>query len=135
MMVIGSIYMMWIGFGLARSTVVVGPVERARRRSAIGIVWQALATALLNPKAWLFVMAVFPQFLRAEFGPFWAQALALGAITVVVQGVVYGSLGLLAAKGRDALVASPGITIWIGRAAGWMLIGIASLVLVDAFAS
>ncbi len=135
MMVAGSAYMMWIGFGLARSTVVVGAVGQTRQRSSLAIVGQALTTALLNPKAWLFVMAVFPQFLRAEFGPFWIQALALGAITVVVQAAVYGSLGLIAAKGQDALVGNPSLTIWIGRAAGWMLVAIAGLVLIDALLS
>ena len=36
----------------------------------------------------------------------------------VLQALVYGGLAFAAAKGRDALVSKPKITIWIGRAAG-----------------
>jgi threonine/homoserine/homoserine lactone efflux protein len=129
MTVIGSAYMMWIGFSLVRSSVVVGSVERAAQRSARAIVLQALLTSILNPKAWLFVMAVFPQFMRAENGPFWVQGLALGLITVVVQSAVYGGLGLAAARGRDALVSNPALTVRIGRSAGWLLVAVAGYML------
>jgi hypothetical protein len=37
---------------------------------------------------------------------------------VVVQGLVYGGLGLAAAKSRDALTGYPGVTTLIGRGAG-----------------
>jgi len=131
MLIVGSLYMMWIGIGLARSSVVVGTIGQTKAGSDLALVGQALLTALLNPKAWLFVLAVFPQFLRSEYGPVWAQALALGGITVAVQAAVYGSVGLLAAKGGEALASSPRATIAIGRAAGWLLVGIAGLVLVD----
>lgn len=131
MILIGSAYMIWVGIGLVRSTIVVDAVGRAKQRSDGAIVAQALLTAILNPKAWLFVMAVFPQFIRAENGPFWMQGLALGVITVVVQGAVYGGLALAAARGRDALTTNPKVTIWIGRAAGWLLVAIAAYALAN----
>lgn len=82
-------------------------------------------TCLLNPKAWMFVLAVFPQFIRPAQGPVWPQALAMGAITVAVQFAVYGGTALMAARGRDALVSNPGLTIWAGRLAGMVLVAAA----------
>ena len=50
---------------------------------------------------------------------------------MAVQGVVYGALGLMAARGRDALLAKPMATIWVGRAAGALLIASAVYVLLQ----
>ena len=86
---------------------------------------QGLVTCLLNPKAYLFVLAVFPQFMRPEYGPIWSQALVLGIMTVTMQFVIYGALALAAGKGRDALVGNPGVTIWIGRGAGALFVVVA----------
>lgn len=122
MLVIGSAYMAWIGVSLMRSRVTVGDVGPVRLRSFWGIGAQGLMTCLMNPKAWMFVMAVYPQFLAPGFGPIWPQAVVLGVITVTVQAVVYGGLALAAARGRDVLVSSPALTIWTGRAAGAVLV-------------
>lgn len=86
---------------------------------------QGFVTCLLNPKAWMFVLAVFPQFLRPAQGPIWPQALAMAAITVAAQFAIYGGLALMAARGRAALVSSPGLTIWTSRVAGMGLVGAA----------
>ena len=111
-------YMAWIGVTLLRSTITVDTIPGTRRRPNVVAFRQGLVTALLNPKAYLFVLAVFPQFIRPVYGPLWRQTLALGVITVLTQAVVYGALAFAAAKGRDALVGNPSVTIWIGRGAG-----------------
>ncbi len=46
-------------------------------------------------------------------------------MTVMVQLLIYGGLALAAARGRDAIVGRPRLTIWIGRSAGVMLMAIA----------
>lgn len=131
MLVIGSAYMIWIGYTLARSAIVIDGIEASKLHRTARIFTQGLITCLLNPKAWLFILAVYPQFMRPEYGPFWQQALVMGALTLVLQAAVYGGLALAAAKGRDALVSKPEITIWIGRAAGWLPMAVAALLLVD----
>ncbi len=131
MLVIGSAYMIWIGYTLARSAIVIDGIEASKLHRTARIFGQGLITCLLNPKAWLFILAVYPQFMRPEYGPFWQQALVMGALTLMLQAAVYGGLALVAAKGRDALVSKPEITIWIGRAAGWLLMAVAALLLVD----
>lgn len=48
-----------------------------------------MLTCLLNPKAYLFMFAVFPQFLRPEAGGIWLQATILGTIIAATQFSVY----------------------------------------------
>ncbi len=135
MLVIGSGYMIWIGYTLARSAIVIDGIEASKLHRTARIFTQGLITCLLNPKAWLFILAVYPQFMRPEYGPFWRQALVMGALTLMLQGLVYGGLAFAAARGRDALVSKPEITIWIGRAAGWLLVAVAALMLMEGWRS
>lgn len=135
MLVIGSAYMIWIGYTLARSAIVIDGIEASKLHRTTRIFTQGLITCLLNPKAWLFILAVYPQFMRPEYGPFWRQALVMGALTMVLQAAVYGGLAVAAARGRDALVSKPKITIWIGRAAGWLLVAVAALMLLEGWRS
>lgn len=118
MILIGAAYMAWIGFTLLRSAITVDAIGKANTRSNWVAFRQGTVTCLLNPKAYLFVLAVYPQFLRPEFGPIWSQALVMGALSVTMQFLVYGALALAAGRGRDALVGNPAATIWIGRGAG-----------------
>jgi threonine/homoserine/homoserine lactone efflux protein len=132
MLLAGSLYMLWIGFSLLRSTIEVHSVGKAARRSTPAIFMQGLATCILNPKAWLFVLAVFPQFMKPEYGPIGLQALVMGAMTVAVQMTVYGGLALAAGKGREALTGHPAATVLIGRAAGLLLMAAAVFALWEA---
>lgn len=135
MLLVGTAYMIWIGFTLARSAIVIDGIEASRLHRPVRIFVQGLITCLLNPKAWAFILATYPQFMRPEYGSFWRQALVMGALTIFLQALIYGGLALAAAKGRDALVAQPGITIWIGRAAGWLLVAVAVLMLIEGWRS
>ncbi|MEO5808260.1 LysE family translocator [Devosia sp.] len=123
----GAAYMAWIGYTLLRSSIHVDAVGRADSRSLWRAFRQGTVTCLLNPKAYLFVFAVYPQFIRAEFGPIWSQALVLAALGVIMQLAIYGSLALAAGKSRDFLVSGPQVTIWIGRGVGAFFIVAAAL--------
>lgn len=125
MLVAGALYMIWIGVSLARSSIVMGAVTGSTAPSSVTIFAQAVVTCILNPKAWLFVLAVYPQFIRPAFGPLWSQALVIGIMVAAVQFAVYGGLGLLAAQGRNAFANKPHFTIWSGRIAGILLIAAA----------
>ena len=47
---------------------------------------RALTTSLLNPKAYIFMLAIFPQFLRPGQGPLWVQSGVLAGITALTAG-------------------------------------------------
>jgi threonine/homoserine/homoserine lactone efflux protein len=125
MILIGAAYMAWIGWTLLRSSITVDSIGQASTRSDWVAFRQGTITCLLNPKAYLFVLAVMPQFVRPEYGPIWSQALVMGTMTVVMQFLIYGGLALAAGKGRDALIGNPQATIWIGRGAGALFIAAA----------
>ncbi|THF56078.1 LysE family translocator [Ollibium composti] len=132
MLVVGSLYMAWIGISLLRSTIEVRSVGTAARRPPAGIFLQGLLTCILNPKAWLFVLAVFPQFMKPEYGPIGLQALVMGTMTVTVQLAVYGGLALAAGQSREALTGHPAATVLLGRGAGALLVSAAGFALWEA---
>ena len=129
MLLAGAAYMIWIGFTLIRSSITVDPIAATKARSPIAIFAQAIVTCILNPKAWLFVLAVYPQFIRPTFGPLWSQALVIGVMVAAMQFTVYGGLGLMAAQGREAMTGNPAFTIWSGRIAGLLLVAAAAFTL------
>ncbi len=125
MLFAGAAYMAWIGVTLIRHSITIEAVGSSKTRSAWVAFRQGAVTCLLNPKAYLFVVAVFPQFIRPHYGPVWSQALVMGVMTVLTQLGVYGSVALAAARSRDFLVSSPGATSFAGRAAGLLFIAVA----------
>jgi threonine/homoserine/homoserine lactone efflux protein len=136
LILIGSAcYMGWIGYTLLRSSITVSSIgdrDAGSLRAAFG---QGFITCILNPKAYVFVLAVYPQFIQAKYGPVWAQALVMGILTFFTQMIVYGGLGLAAAKSRDLLTSKPQATIAIGRGAGAVFIAVAALTLWHALAA
>ncbi|WP_457281787.1 LysE family translocator [Polaromonas sp. P5_D5] len=122
MLVAGSLYIAWIGWSLMRSTSVFGALPDIEPPSPWRTFRQAALTCLLNPKAYLFMLAIFPQFLRLEYGSLWVQAVALGLIIAITQSGVYGSLALAAAGTRRWLAQRPGASVAMARAVGAVLI-------------
>ncbi|WP_113439450.1 LysE family translocator [Rhizobium cremeum] len=129
LVVAGALYMMWIGLSLAKSAITIGTVDGTGRSTLAATFRRAMTTCLLNPKAYLFVIAVYPQFLKPTYGPILAQGLVLGLMTMAVQGLVYGAVALAGDRARHALAGQPAMTIWIGRAAGALLIVAAAFTL------
>jgi len=125
LLVLGAAYVAFIGWQLFRSSIVIGDVDGLERHGLATRFRQGALTSLMNPKAYLFMLAVFPQFLRPEFGPLWRQTLIMLLMVWATQLAVYGGLALAAAKSRAALVGSPAATRLIGRAAGVLLVAIA----------
>lgn len=122
MLLAGSLYIAWIGWSLTRSTSVFGGLPALEESPPWRTFRQAALTCLLNPKAYLFMLAIFPQFLRLEYGSLWVQAVALGLIIALTQTGVYGSLALAAAGARQWLADRPGASVVMARAVGAVLI-------------
>jgi threonine/homoserine/homoserine lactone efflux protein len=122
----GAAYMAWIGWTLVKSSITVSSLGQNGAASLRQAFMQGLITCVLNPKAYMFTLAVYPQFMLPRYGPVWAQALVMGVITITTQGLIYGGLGLAAAKSRDFLMGYPAVTIWIGRVAGALFLTVAA---------
>jgi threonine/homoserine/homoserine lactone efflux protein len=127
MLFVGAAYMAWIGVSLVRSSITVSAVGATLNRSNWVAFRQGAVTCILNPKAYLFVLSVFPQFMRPQYGSLWSQAMVMGTMIVLTQLGIYGGLALLASQSRDFLVTRPGATTFVGRAAGYLFLGVAVL--------
>lgn len=122
----GAIYIAWIGISLLRTSSGFGFHHgNAIAGSEWATVRRGALTCLMNPKAYLFMLAVFPQFLRAEYGPLWMQALELWLIIAATQLVVYGAVAMAAAQTRGWLTRKPAAGIAASRAIGGVLVAAA----------
>ena len=128
LLVAGAVYVAWIGLSLVRSGVLFDAGTGNSGRVALPTAYRrGMLTNLLNPKAYAFMLAVFPQFVRREWGPVWLQAALLGAIIVATQFSVYGAVVLTAARARGWLAARPRALAWRGRSVGLLLFVVALL--------
>jgi threonine/homoserine/homoserine lactone efflux protein len=97
MLLAGSFYIAWIGWSLFRGATALDEVTEGAPKTLTATFTGAFLTCLLNPKAYVFMLAIFPQFIRKEYGTMAAQAFALGSIIAVTQFAVYGAMVLGAA--------------------------------------
>ncbi|MGN6112987.1 MAG: LysE family translocator [Luteimonas sp.] len=141
MLLAGAAYIAWIGVSLLRPAPAPSPGDAGRgasasarapdppvpgARSPAAAFRQGVVTCLLNPKAYLFMLAVFPQFLQPAPGTLWLQVAVLWLVIAANQAAVYGGLALLAGQVRDWLVRRPAAGAFGARAVGVLLLGVAA---------
>lgn len=123
----GAAYIAWMGYGLLRSDSIFHPAPGAEAMSDSVIFRRALTTSLLNPKAYIFMLAIFPQFLRPGQGPLWVQSGVLDGITALTQLGVYGALAVAASGASGWFAAHPAAATVAARIMGLLLIATAVL--------
>jgi threonine/homoserine/homoserine lactone efflux protein len=121
----GALYIAWIGMSLMRGESSFGLHPDTRLRSRAATFRQGVLTSLLNPKAYLFMLAIFPQFLRPEYGLIWLQALVMWLIIAINQLCVYGGVALMADRARSWLQGKPAAGMMATRCVGAVLIAAA----------
>lgn len=121
----GAAYVAWIGVGIWNSGGAFLPAVDAAPLSRWVIFRRGAWTCLLNPKAYLFMLAVVPQFMRREYGPLWSQAVAMGAVIAFTQLAVYGLLACTAGGAQGWLAARPELGKAVGRGVGALLVAMA----------
>jgi threonine/homoserine/homoserine lactone efflux protein len=134
-LVAGALYVAWMGIGLWRSPATLAEVHEGASRPVHRTFLRAIATCLLNPKAYVFMVAVFPQFVRPADGNLLAQGLALGVIVAVTQVLVYGSVAIGASGLRSGLKRSVGTQVWVARGVALLLVGTAVWALWQGFSA
>lgn len=121
MLLAGAAYVAWLGVGLWRASggpdSDATPVRVSTSKSYRG----ALLTSLLNPKAYLFTLALVPQFVHPARGGFWLQVAQLTAITNATQAAVYGVLAVAASRGSERWDAKPSERRVVMRVVGAVL--------------
>ncbi|MYM28183.1 LysE family transporter [Duganella sp. CY15W] len=127
MLLAGAAYIAWMGYQLLRSDSIFHPTAGAEAMADAVIFRRALTTSLLNPKAYIFMLAIFPQFLRPGAGPLWVQSGVLGGITALTQLGVYGALAYAASGASGWFARHPQSSTIAARVMGLLLIATAVL--------
>ena len=136
LLVAGAIYMVWIGASIVRSASAGGGGGLAATSTPTGtsaIFRRAALTCLLNPKAYAFMLAVFPAFIRSTEYSMPAQALRLGAVIALTQLAVYGVVAVFVAQAQRWTGATPHGQRWAARIVGVALIAGAAVTLAFAW--
>lgn len=129
MLIGGALYVGVMGVGFLRSAEMLLPAADVPVLAPHITFRRALVTSLVNPKAYLFMLAVFPQFVKPAYGPVWVQAGMLGVITTGTQFGVYGALAAASASASGWFRANRQAGLWTARVLGALLLVVAALTL------
>ena len=89
----GATYLLYLAYKTLRSTgTPFAPTAGLRRYPIASVFRQGLTTNLLNPKMALFVLALFPQFVRPEAGSVALQIMVLATILNLIGVMVNGAV-------------------------------------------
>ena len=102
----GVAYLLYLAWGMWRSTGSLAIQKPTGARSDRAIVVRGTVVNLLNPKLTIFFFAFLPQFVDAG-SPSTAALALLGAVFMVVTLVVFLAYGLVASTVRERVVGSP----------------------------
>ena len=121
---IGAAYLVYMGWQSWRA----GPLRPDRpaagdhRRTPVSLIFQGFITAVANPKAWAFFVALLPPFVDRT-RPLAPQLLALLAIMLVIEFIC---LQIYAHGGRalSEQLHRRGKARWLNRIAGSLMVGV-----------
>ena len=97
--IVGAAYLIYLGVQMIRHrNDAIGDAPADAAMSGRKAYLTGLTTNLLNPKMVTFTIAFLPQFVVPEHGRVWLQFAVLGAILIVLEFLVDGTVGLLAGR-------------------------------------
>jgi threonine/homoserine/homoserine lactone efflux protein len=120
---LGAGYLIFVGLRtLATRPQVIESLSTSvsRRRSFL----QGIVVNTLNPKVALFFLSYLPQFIEADNGAAWSQALILGIIFVAIGCLTDGTYALAASALRSVLVNGRSLPFIQRYVAGSVFIGL-----------
>lgn len=95
----GAAYLLYLAIQVFRSSSQPAlSAPDAQRYAVADMFWQGMLTNLLNPKMVLFVLALFPQFVRPEAGSVAVQVLVLATVLNLIGLLVNGIVILMASR-------------------------------------
>jgi threonine/homoserine/homoserine lactone efflux protein len=129
MLIAGATYIAWLGWGLIQINSLAGPDAGHGTANLQKSFMGAIATCMLNPKAYVFMLAIFPQFIRRDGDSIWIQTSVLSLITAVTQLIVYGAVAIMAVQAQHVLANKPRTNAILAKGIGILLIAAAAFTL------
>ena len=127
MLYVGAVYLVWLGYQLLRSEPSLRSTHSTTVRSCLTTMGQGVITCLLNPKAYFFMFAIFPQFIQPAKGSLGIQVIILGTVIALVQIAIYGGSAWSVSKLTGRIGNGRTLEIKLSRAMGVFLIIIACM--------
>jgi threonine/homoserine/homoserine lactone efflux protein len=128
LVLLGALYMAWMGYQLLRvrpasAATVQQPVLKGSSIFNYGVV-----TCLVNPKAYAFMLAVFPSFLTSHGSALVLTAVELSAITATTQIAIYGTAAVVALHLHRRFQPSATSQAWMQRVVGGIMVASAVII-------
>ncbi len=122
---LGALYLVWLGIGIARGRLDMDTLPHISDRSAHRAFAQSVCVEVLNPKTAVFFLAFLPQFVDpAAALPVWGQLLLLGTIVNLAFSAADLATILLTSAVLGALRRSARIQRMLRALAGSLLVGL-----------
>ncbi len=126
--ILGAAYLLWLAYSTMRSA------RRATNRHGDIVTgrWylRGVVVSLTNPKIILFYLAVLPQFIGSAGNPE-LQMTILGAINVLMEIILYGSIGILSGFFHARLTGSTKATAVLNYTACTVYVALAAAITVE----
>lgn len=132
---LGGLYLLWLGFEAFRHRLEHAEAmtkKEARRPNTLQIVRQGYVVGVLNPKAMVFFVAVFPHFVDRTRGSVTVQLLFLGLLFSVMAFCSDSTWGVIAGTARVWLSSSPRRLVRLRTIGARVMIGLGVLIIVSA---
>lgn len=124
---LGAAYLVWLGIQAIRQRKdlhLVAEASGGRRTTARTAAWQGAVVTVTNPKGFLLMGAMLPQFVQRGHGGVSVQMLELGLLAVVIGMFSDVIWALLSSQFRDWFAKSPARSEAIGTVGGVSMIGL-----------
>ncbi len=123
----GVLYLLYLAWQAFKASGAVAPSAAALAPHSLArFFWQGLLNDLANPKAAVFFVALFPQFLVPSRGNMLGQALVLNTIGNAIEIVVVAIIALSAGNLGRFLARNPLVARIQHRVVGCVFIGLAA---------
>jgi threonine/homoserine/homoserine lactone efflux protein len=132
---LGGLYLLWLGFEAyrhRREHAEAMTKKEARRPDTLQIVRQGYVVGVLNPKAMVFFVAVFPHFVDRSRGNVTVQLLFLGLLFSIMAFCSDSTWGFIAGTARVWLSSSPHRLVRLRTIGACVMMGLGVLIIVSA---
>jgi threonine/homoserine/homoserine lactone efflux protein len=119
---LGAVYMAWMGIQFLRARPATTPVEAQPAFKGASVFKYGAITCLVNPKAYAFMLAVFPSFLVLRGGGLVLRAAEISLITATTQIAVYGSAAAVALRLHRMFRPTAASQVWMQRTVGGIML-------------